>query len=520
MPPTSRVSTQFPLLALPDPCLLVVLQCCAADDLRSLFSAARAHSRLHQAAALALSSVKLLMRPQQQADSVLLYLDRHGSHVNSLELRVPQDSGLKLHQLAPALQLHSLELSGWEVQLQPGKGFQGVLGAAAAAGPPPLKQLRLDFCTLLDGAEGLAAALLQLPALEHISLWCNMSAGVLDDYLRFPTAVLQQMQQLTCLELSAVTLQGLEETAPALPPLQPLQALTRLVDLRVMRCYFKISITASMLSGMCHLTRLTLKEVGFEPAALAGKAKLQHLELIGWRLPPAGGAAGVAQLLSQLQQQTQLTHLDLDDSMRAREERNPPAAAYAALTAISKLQHLDIWGCTVPASVWQHLFPVGRQLLHLTSLDVSHARQLPDIAAPPWQDRLAAPEGSRIVSCCPSLQSLSISSLQYSPQQLLQLQGLSGLHTLRLATGPGQADTGETLHAVGQLTGLRKLGLYVDEAPTQLLITQLQQLQQLPHLTSLYYGTEGLREVELKQEVSWIFLHGSSSVCVCVSLPR
>jgi hypothetical protein len=45
------------LLALPDSCLLALLQSYAADDQRSLFSAARAHSRLHQAAVAALHSI-------------------------------------------------------------------------------------------------------------------------------------------------------------------------------------------------------------------------------------------------------------------------------------------------------------------------------------------------------------------------------------------------------------------------------------------------------------------------------
>jgi hypothetical protein len=46
------------LLALPDPCLLTVLQYCAADDQRGLCSAARAHSRLHQAAVEVLCSIQ------------------------------------------------------------------------------------------------------------------------------------------------------------------------------------------------------------------------------------------------------------------------------------------------------------------------------------------------------------------------------------------------------------------------------------------------------------------------------
>jgi hypothetical protein len=90
----SEVPAHSPLLALPDPCLLAVLQCYAAEDQRSLFSAARAHSRLHQAAVAALRSVTALVRNQQQADDVLLYLGKHGSHVNSLKLQGPQGEQL------------------------------------------------------------------------------------------------------------------------------------------------------------------------------------------------------------------------------------------------------------------------------------------------------------------------------------------------------------------------------------------------------------------------------------------
>jgi hypothetical protein len=53
------------LLALPDTCLLAVLQCCAADDQRSLFSAARAHGRLQQAAMVALHTISITTQDQQ-----------------------------------------------------------------------------------------------------------------------------------------------------------------------------------------------------------------------------------------------------------------------------------------------------------------------------------------------------------------------------------------------------------------------------------------------------------------------
>jgi hypothetical protein len=77
------------LLQLPDPCLLAVLHCCAADP-GSLFSLARAHSRLRQAVAVAVNSIsvtiKTSMRQQQQTDSLLLYLNNQGKHIGSLEL--------------------------------------------------------------------------------------------------------------------------------------------------------------------------------------------------------------------------------------------------------------------------------------------------------------------------------------------------------------------------------------------------------------------------------------------------
>jgi hypothetical protein len=185
----------FPLLALPDPCLLAVLQCCAAEDQRSLFNAARAHSRLHKAATLALSSVHITVQQQRQVNNVLVYLDRHGSHVNSLKLSQLQNDRRAgpLRHMPSTLQLHILELSRWPLQLAPGNGFEGVLGAAVPA--PPLKQLQLDHCYLLDGTEGRESALLRLPALEHLCLRRNM---VHEGWLCFPTGV-QQLQQLTYL---------------------------------------------------------------------------------------------------------------------------------------------------------------------------------------------------------------------------------------------------------------------------------------------------------------------------------
>ena len=102
--------------------------------------------------------------------------------------------------------------------------------------------------------------------------------------------------------------------------LESLQALTRLVDLRIVAAAqqgLPYCITANALSGSRSLTRLVL--IGgpgtFDPVALAGKTQLQHLDLRRRSFTPTGTAA-LAQLLSQLQQLTQLTSLHLGGANR------------------------------------------------------------------------------------------------------------------------------------------------------------------------------------------------------------
>jgi hypothetical protein len=74
------------LLRLPDPCLVEVLSYCAGDR-RILYSAARAHSRLHQAAAVVdLSSITANVNQQQLDSLVEVYLWRHGQRIDSLSL--------------------------------------------------------------------------------------------------------------------------------------------------------------------------------------------------------------------------------------------------------------------------------------------------------------------------------------------------------------------------------------------------------------------------------------------------
>jgi hypothetical protein len=105
-------SAYFPLLDLPAPCLLAVMQFLAASDKHSLFLAARAHSKLRQAAVVALRSFKAHVFTQGKVDSLLLYLDKHGCHIDSMSLigREMHGSALtaSLRQLPPMLKVMPL----------------------------------------------------------------------------------------------------------------------------------------------------------------------------------------------------------------------------------------------------------------------------------------------------------------------------------------------------------------------------------------------------------------------------
>jgi hypothetical protein len=296
---------------------------------------------------------------------------------------------------------------------------------------------------VLDGFQGMAAALSLLPRLEHLDV--NMLEAQDSSYFTsevFTPATLQHLQQLTY-----VAVAGVRDDYPAPLVLQPLQALTRLAHLQMDGTSFPatgqypLQIENDTLLSSHHLTHLELPwGVLFDSGVLAGKTRLHHFSLPQGRI--TGGAAGVAQLLSGLQHMQQLTHLVLTNAWDAvmrgtplqQHEGHSPAAAFSALTASSKLQLLDISRCTLPVGAWQHMFPVGRQLPHLLSLDISWVEDQSGGDAD-------APEGSRLASCCPSLQSLHMEGLECRAGQLLALSELTGLSQLPELT---QCDLGSS----------------------------------------------------------------------------
>ena len=227
---------------------------------------------------------------------------------------------------------------------------------------------------------------------------------------------------------------------------------------------------------------------------LVGHTQLQHLELHRCKSPD--GATGVAQLLAHLQPLQQLTHLGMVASLGTGEGDggSPPAAAYAALTASINLRSLDLRWCTLPPGVWQHVFPAGRQLQHLQVLDIGNVRQ----AGP--SDYGPAPAGTLLVSCCPALRSLYMPYLTLSGAEVLgPLQGLSGLHALRLATVSTPCAQG--LQSVGQLTGLRDLRIGCNEDMKESILRRLTLLQQL---TNLSVGRLNTKFVNLTCKVRFV----------------
>jgi hypothetical protein len=250
-----------------------------------------------------------------------------------------------------------------------------------------------------------------------------------------------------------------------------------------------------MLSGMHNLTRLELPAFLCDADALGALTQLQHLLLFK---SAALGEAGEVQLLSQLQHLQQLTQLQLWGQEKLQEQGNLPAAAYSNLTASSKLCHLCISGCTLPVGVWQHVFPLGRQLRYLTSLDICSG-QLSGVSAP---------EGSRLVTCCPGLQRLDAACLQCTAELLCPLQGLSELRTLLLGHSEWrladdrrsaislkpQGENGrpsKEVTALCQLTGLRELSLLCWHKMSSQELLQLSKLQQLTCLKCIHKDYDG-----------------------------
>jgi hypothetical protein len=414
---TTPATTAFQLLQLPDACLLAVLQRLAAntpglydgtwsDDTnhRSLFSAARAHSRLHAAAAAALSALQALVRNQQQADGALAYyLARHGQHVTSISFSVRWHFGAAtiIRQLPSQCgQLRSLRFSGpMRLQLGASASHQGVLSACGAQ----LARLEVDRCRLLEnGAAATATALTALKGLQHLQLRLSGATTSYQAGDGLHGEVWSALSRLTHLSLGSAL------SADDSAALEGISALTRLQELKLSQCSRR-TVRPAVVSGLQRLTMLELIGGLLEPAALACVTQLRHLELVSTAVVP-GGEAGVAALLAQLATMQQLTTICLNWVSLWQSPGNPPpsaAAEYSALAASSSLRQLDIWGANVPKGAWRHVFAGPRTALEQLKLG----------SEPEDEDcKMSSADIATLVDCCPRLQELSLPALEAGAQ--------------------------------------------------------------------------------------------------------
>jgi hypothetical protein len=317
------------LLQLPEPCLHAVLRC-HVEDPRSLFNAARAHNRLHAAAAVVLTSCSMKCSEpepsQSQLHSLQLYLSRHRQNVRSLKVQSNRAWLVSLSELPEGLQLQRLYLEDVNVQLWPFNGSLGVLEAATA-----LTQLQPLRCRLLgDNRLAMLARTLQLlPTLQHLCISDLEDAWVPLMQFVLPGNVLQQLRGLSHLELARCALR--------LQSAEPLQQLTKLRDLRLRHSPMSDHIMGG-LAGMQQLTRLELEPVGgvpYLPSLLGGKTQLLHVDIRCDN--PRETKSGYARDVEQL---TQLVSFKVWYMECIGADIVTPAASPAAVTAISN------WGTT------------------------------------------------------------------------------------------------------------------------------------------------------------------------------
>jgi hypothetical protein len=301
-------------------------------------------------------------------------------------------------------------------------------------------------------------------------------------------------------------------------------------------------------SGLCPSTVSHLEvefELSLDPAVLAPLQQLQHMRYIEgypFRVGTAGcgTAGGAAALFAQLAHMTRLTCLQLKCAARAG-PRMP--AAFSALTASSALQRLEVDTATYGEGVvmfqdmWQHAFPAGLQLPHLHHLVLSansdddpaevvvapveavaaatpaatadepfsgssspasrsHGRQVP------WQQQCL----SRLVSCCPSLQSLDITWALSGPvvlTPLLQLPHLTALSVQHVSDA-------DVWNVLARLPGLCRLTVGCASAIGYITAFGLRQLSTL-QITSLSLAGDGnLRWSDAEDAPGY---HGDYALC-------
>jgi hypothetical protein len=263
------------------------------------------------------------------------------------------------------------------------------------------------------------------------------------------------------------------------------------------------SISTAALSGLQQLTLLELgSKVGYhlqiEPAVLACVPQLKRLVIYNAGLAGEEDGTGVTEFLSHLGALQQLAHLELHSMFQQGADAR--AAVFTALTASSKLEHLELRDVVLPPRTWEYLFPPQQQQQQqrsaLREVAVSDCLQ---------PEGVEADDVGMLITCCQDIQRLELVYAPFTvppadmPRELLRpLVQLSQQLTHLTVNYVDDYDATETLV---HLTKLRALKVTTPNSLSELGLLQLTQLQQLTKL-KVYLGAADDKKFEFKQQVS------------------
>jgi hypothetical protein len=301
---------------------------------------------------------------------------------------------------------------------------------AALAQPTALTHLSLEQCDVTHLGVG-ATQLSALSALQQ--LWMDEISADASVELTSPAYsaalghTLGQLCQLTSLIVKATYHQPLPGSvlaaASSLSQLQDLELECVGINGAVLVQDLPASLTSlemqscvlssrSSSSGL-HLQQLTaLQHVRLEYTDVLGGALLLMPNVTALKCRPRTYQR-MPNTLAALQHLQQLRRLELREVSEIAS-----AADYAALTASSQLQALELLDCGMAATAAEHMFAAGRSLPHLTELCVSPARFWPAMAdlADAWLEHAADLRDCslvvwpavvrQMVACCPALHGL------------------------------------------------------------------------------------------------------------------
>jgi hypothetical protein len=334
-----------------------------------------------------------------------------------------------------------------------------------------MQELGRALCTLLP----------RLPQLQDFELDAELDS----DQLRSVVRQLSTLRSLSSLDITIP--ESVEPAGDHFAGLPAGLSRLRVADLRSRYTADLQPLPAvlcpPLLPQLSGLQELVLYKAQFYPSVLRCMTKLKVLQLEGCDVLPAGRDSA-AEFLAAVGCMTDLEEMSmrgavLDPDPAVFRFSKAPAAAYAALTASSKLRELvfDADGePPLPSGALRHMFPKGRVLPHLTMLSLEGKSLDPEINTH-WF--VTAHQLTAAFAACPALRSLHICST-LKPGDLTPLLQLPQSVTTLCVGGVAFDDAAATV--VAQLTHLGSLGWDVSLGLTDVGLQQLTALQGLTYL--------------------------------------